>query len=98
MVNLGGNMLRTELRDTVRDFAEDQADALLRALPRQKFWQCDVAPLREQLEGNYIAAVERIAAELARVEQFLYPHLRVIVTGLLPDYDGELLEAPAWPL
>jgi hypothetical protein len=98
VVKLGITMLRTQLRDTVRDFAEVQADELLHALPRGKTWRCDVAPLRAHLEEDYMVAVERIAAELARIEQFLYPHLRVIVTGLLPDYDGELLAAPDWPI
>jgi signal recognition particle receptor subunit beta len=98
IVKLGSSMLRTQLRDTVRDFAEEQADELLHALPRAKTWQCDVTPLRARLEGDYLAAIERIAAELARIEQFLYPHLRVIVAGLLPDYDGNLLAAPQWPV
>jgi hypothetical protein len=98
IVKLGSSMLRTQLRDTVRDFAEEQADELLHALPRAKTWQCDVTPLRARLEGDYLAAIERIAAELARIEQFLYPHLRVIVAGLLPDYDGDLLAAPQWPV
>ena len=98
IVKLGSNMLRTQLRDTVRDFADAQADALLRTLPRRKAWKCDVAPLREQVEGRYLQAIGRIDAEFARVEQFLFPHLKVIVAGLLPNYDPELLEAPAWPL
>jgi tRNA U34 5-carboxymethylaminomethyl modifying GTPase MnmE/TrmE len=98
IVKLGSSMLRTQLRDTVRNFADEQADELLHALPRAKTWQCDVTPLRARLEGDYLSAIERIAAELARIEQFLYPHLRVIVAGLLPDYDGDLLAAPQWPV
>jgi hypothetical protein len=101
IVKLGSNMLRTQLRDTVRDFSDAQADALLRALPRRKAWQawqCDAEPLREQVEDRYLRAIARIEAEFARVEQFLYPHLKVIVAGLLPDYDPELLAAPVWPL
>src|SRR5262249_13167985 len=69
IVDLGSNMLRTVMRDTVRDFSDEQADALLHVLPRGKGWRCDVAPLRQRLEGNYLAAVERITTELARVEQ-----------------------------
>jgi hypothetical protein len=95
IVKLASTMLRTLLRDAVRDFADEQADALLHGMPHSKAWHCDVAPLREQLEENYLAAVGRIADELGRVEQFLYPHLKVIVAGLLPDYDRDLLEAPA---
>src|SRR5262249_16918399 len=94
IVKLGSNLLRTQLRDTVRDFAEQQADELLHAVPHAKAWHCDVMPLRAHLEGDYLAAIERIAAELARIEQFLYPHLRVIIAGLLPDYDGDLLASP----
>jgi signal recognition particle receptor subunit beta len=94
IVKLGSNMLRTQLRDTVRDFAEQQADELLHAVPHAKAWHCDVTPLRAHLEGDYVAAIARIAAELGRIEQFLYPHLRVSVAGLLPDYDGDLLAAP----
>jgi hypothetical protein len=98
IVDLGGNMLRTLMRDTVRDFADEQADALLHAMPRGRGWRCDVAPLRQRLEGNYLATVERITTELGRVEQFLYPHLKAVVSGLLPDYQGDLLEAPGWPV
>jgi hypothetical protein len=97
IVKLGSSMLRTQLRDTVRNFAEEQADELLHALPRAKTWQCDVTPLRAHLESDYLAGIEQIAAELTRIEQFLYPHLRVIVAGLLPDYDGDLLAVPHWP-
>jgi hypothetical protein len=98
IVKLGGNMLRTELRDTVRDFADAQADTLLRALPRRRAFQCELTPLRQQVETDFLAAVARVSEELARVEKFLYPHLKVIVTGLLPEYDQQLLGAPEWPL
>ena len=40
---------------------------------------------------------EQAAADIDRVEQFLYPQLRLIVSSLLPDYRSELLEVPAWP-
>jgi signal recognition particle receptor subunit beta len=93
-------MLRHQLRDLVRAFADDQADAMLGSLEtdrKQKTWRCDVAPLREQLEGAYLAAFEQAAADLAHVERFLYPQLKVIVASLLPGYRGNLLEVPAWP-
>lgn len=93
-------MLRHELCTQVREFADDQAEAMLDALEvdlKQRSWRCDVLPLREQMETAYIAAFKQAAADLTRVEQFLYPQLKVIVSSLLPDYRGNLLEVPAWP-
>jgi Dynamin family len=93
-------MLRHQLCTQVRDFADDQAEAMLDALemdPKQRSWRCDVLPLREQMEASYVAAFEQAASDLTRVEQFLYPQLKVIVASLLPDYRGNLLEVPAWP-
>jgi hypothetical protein len=93
-------MLRNQLCTQVREFADDQAETLLDALemdPRLKNWRCDVLPLREQMEASYLAAFEQAAADLTRVEQFLYPQLKVIVASLLPDYRGNLMEVPAWP-
>jgi hypothetical protein len=92
--------LRHRLNNLVREFADDQAEALLDALetdPKQRTWRCDVTPLREQMESIYLASFEQAAADLARVEQFLYPQLKVIVGSLLPGYRGNLLEVPAWP-
>ena len=40
---------------------------MLHALPRAKSWQCDVTPLRVRLEGDYLSAIERIAAKFARI-------------------------------
>jgi hypothetical protein len=92
--------LRQELVALVRRFADDQAEALLDAVdskPKLRTWRCDAAPLREQMEGAYLSAVEQAAADLTRVEQFLYPQLKVIVASLLPGYRGNLLEMPSWP-
>ncbi len=92
-------MLRHQLSTQVREFADEQAEAMLDALEvssRHRVWRCDVLPLREQMERTYVAAFEQAAADLTRVEQFLYPQLRVIVASLLPDYRGTLLEVPAW--
>jgi signal recognition particle receptor subunit beta len=92
--------LRQQLTTLVREFADDQADALLHALdsePKRRSWRCDVNPLRERMEAAYLASFEQAAGDLARVEQFLYPQLKVIVASLLPGYQGRLLEAPAWP-
>ncbi len=61
---------------------------------RGSTWRCDVMPLREEMEEAYLAIVERAAKDLDRVEQFLYPQLRMIVSSLLPAYHGGLLEEP----
>ena len=92
--------LRHRLSNLVTEFADDQADAMLYALetdPKQRAWRCDVAPLRESMEAAYLASFEQAGSDLARVEQFLYPQLKVIVGSLLPGYRGNLLEVPAWP-
>ena len=83
-------------------FAVSEADALLASLaenaqPRRWIWRCDALPLREQMEATYLAAYAQAARDLDRVEQFLYPQLRMIVSSLLPSYHGGLLEVPAWP-
>jgi signal recognition particle receptor subunit beta len=100
VVATAGRVLRDRLCGLVRDFAAGEADALLQAMersPRQWTWHCDVAPLGEGLEAAYTAVFEQTAADIDRVEQFLYPQLRLIVSSLLPGYRSELLEAPAWP-
>jgi signal recognition particle receptor subunit beta len=100
LIGSAKRMLRHELNDLVRQFADDQAEALLYALdsdPKQRTWRCDVAPLRERMEAAVLASCEQTAGDLARVEQFLYPQLKVIVASLLPGYRGSLLETPAWP-
>jgi hypothetical protein len=100
LIGSAAQTLRHRLCGLVRDFAEDQAGALLDALaakPRLNAWRCEVLPLREQMEEAYLASFRQSAADLVRVEQFLYPQLKVIVSSLLPDYRGKLLEAPAWP-
>ncbi len=96
----GSQMLRNQLCNLVREFADHQAESMLCSLendPQQRVWRCDVLPLREQLEAAYLASFEQTAADLARVERFFYPQLKVIVASLLPDYRGNLLEVPAWP-
>ena len=100
LIASAAQMLRHQLCTQVRDFADDQAEAMLDALednPKQKSWRCDVLPLREQMETTYLESFEQASADLTRVEQFLYPQLKVIVASLLPDYRGNLLEVPAWP-
>jgi hypothetical protein len=92
--------LRRTLAGLVREFADEEAQGLLEALetdPRQRTWRCDAAPLREQMESAYLQSFEQASSDLARVEQFLYPQLKVIVGSLLPGYRGNLLEVPAWP-
>lgn len=100
LIASAGKMLSHRLHNLVREYADDQAEAVLYALetdPKQKSWRCDVAPLREQMESAYLNSFGQAAADLARVEQFLYPQLKIIVGSLLPGYGGNLLEIPAWP-
>jgi len=93
-------LLHSQLGTMVREFASREAAYLQQALqekPRCSSWRCDVMPLREEMEEAYLAIVERAAQDLDRVEEFLYPQLRMIVSSLLPAYHGGLLEGPAWP-
>jgi len=93
-------LLRSQLATMVREFASREADYLQQALqekPRRPNWRCDVMPLREDMEQAYLGIVDRAAKEIDRVEEFLYPQLRMIVSSLLPAYHGGLLEGPAWP-
>ena len=102
VIATSSSILRDQLGGLVREFADTEADALLASLaengrPRQWIWRCDALPLREQMEATYLAAFAQAARDLDRVEQFLYPQLRMIVASLLPNYHGGLLEVPAWP-
>jgi signal recognition particle receptor subunit beta len=102
VIATAGSILRDQLGDLVREFAISEADALSASLaenarPRQWIWRCNALPLREQMEATYLAAFAQAARDLDRVEQFLYPQLRMIVASLLPNYHGGLLEVPAWP-
>jgi Dynamin family len=93
-------LLCSQLGTMVREFASREADFLQRALeekPRGSTWRCDVMPLREEMEETYLGIVDHAVQDLDRVEQFLYPQLRMIVSSLLPTYHGGLLEGPAWP-
>jgi signal recognition particle receptor subunit beta len=93
-------VLHRQLGALVREFAEKEAGALRTALqerPRLAAWRCDIMPLRQELEAAYLATCEESTSNLDRIEQFLYPQLKLIVKSLLPDYDGSLLDAPAWP-
>jgi hypothetical protein len=100
LVASAGGALRRELCALVREFADKEEGALLDTLqerPRLGAWRCDALRLRHEMEAAYLAAYEQAASDLDRVEQFLYPQLKLIVSSLLPDYGGNLLEAPAWP-
>jgi chaperonin cofactor prefoldin len=100
VIDTATTILRGQLSGLVREFAIKEAGYLLQALqekPRHGTWRCDVMPLREDLEAAYLATFEQAAKDLDRVEQFLYPQLRLIVSSLLPSYNGSLLEVPAWP-
>jgi signal recognition particle receptor subunit beta len=101
LVETSSQLLRHELSHQVRTFADTEADTMLNTLdanPRLKHWRCDVVPLRERLLATYMSAFDQTASDLSKVEQFLYPQLKVIVASLLPGYNGSLLEVPAWPV
>ncbi|HEX6001658.1 MAG TPA: dynamin family protein [Hyphomicrobiaceae bacterium] len=100
VVATASRVLRDRLFAEVRNFAVREADALqevLRENPRRWTWRCDVMPLRDELEAVYLASFRQAASEIERVEQFLYPQLRLIVSSLLPSYHATLLDVPAWP-
>ncbi|HEX2338728.1 MAG TPA: dynamin family protein [Hyphomicrobiaceae bacterium] len=100
-IESGQNMLRSELRSIVRDFAQTSADRLAAAIENgvsTRSWRCNVTPLRSDLETAYLTAFDDLARDVVRVEQFLYPQLQVIVSNLLPGYRGTVLEAPEAPL
>jgi hypothetical protein len=99
LVGTASQALRQDLNAKVRAFADIEADTMLHALDvnsRLKTWRCDMSPLREQLLTAYMASFAQAASDLTRVEEFLYPQLKVIVASLLPGYGGSLLEVPAW--
>jgi hypothetical protein len=100
-IEAGQSMMRSELRAIVRDFAQTSADRLAAAIESgvsTKSWRCDVTPLRTELEAAYLTSFEDLANDVVRVEQFIYPHLQVIVSNLLPGYRGTVLDAPEAPV
>ena len=100
-IESGQNIMRSKLRSIVRDFAHSSADRLAVAIENgvsTRSWRCNVTPLRSDLETAYLDAFEDLAKDVVRVEEFLYPHLQVIVANLLPGYRGTVLEAPEAPL
>ncbi len=101
LVDTGTETLRNDLYHIVRSFSDEQADAVLRSAQRRNgnsTWVCNVMPLREELEAAYLASFGQMASDIVRIEGFLYPQLKVIVAGLLPDYAGAIIEAPTEPL
>ncbi|HEX5957818.1 MAG TPA: hypothetical protein VFY92_04065, partial [Hyphomicrobiaceae bacterium] len=100
VVETGSRGLRDRLFAQVRDFAVKEADALQQTLqesPGRWTWRCDVMPLRDELEAIYLASFRQAASDIERIEQFLYPQLRIIVSSLLPSYHATMLDVPAWP-
>jgi dynamin family protein len=100
IIATASQLLRSQLGTMVREFASREADFLQQALqekPRRASWRCDAMPLREDMEQAYLGIVDRAAKDLDRIEEFLYPQLRMIVSSLLPAYHGGLLQGPAWP-
>jgi hypothetical protein len=54
--------------------------------------------LRERLEAAYLDAFQRMAADITRVERFLYPQLEVIAAKLLPEAPDAFRAPPVPPL
>jgi signal recognition particle receptor subunit beta len=99
VVATASRMMRSQLCGLVREFATRRRifRQLLEERPRVEPGAA-MSPLREQLEDAYLSTWQQAAKDLDRVEQFLYPQLRLIVASLLPSYHGGVLEeAPAWP-
>ena len=101
LIATGTESLRTELRHIVHEFSDRQAELVLLTQGRNGSSTpriCNVMPLRERLEAAYLASFEHMAADLVRIEGFLYPQLKAIVGHLVPDYPSSYLEPPTAPL
>jgi tRNA U34 5-carboxymethylaminomethyl modifying GTPase MnmE/TrmE len=101
LIEAGTGALRNDLQRLVQEFSSQQAEVVLlsqgRRNPRRKRG-CNVMPLRERLETAYLTSFGQIAGDLARIESFLYPQLRVIVANLVPDHSASFLEQPTGPV
>lgn len=98
LVNVRVHSIKQGLHNGVQTFAAEEAAVVRQAIEaehRDKVWVCDVARLRQALEVFYVSAFDQAIASLKEVEGGLYPHLKSVVTALLPDYRDEPIEAPS---
>jgi signal recognition particle receptor subunit beta len=97
LIASGTETLRNDLRRIVHEFSDAQAELVLLSQGRRtpnKTRGCNVIPLRERLEGAYLASFEQMAGDLVRIESFLYPQLKEIIAKLVPDFPSAFLEQP----
>ncbi len=91
--------LRSDLKLVVETFAREACHEMIQSMRRKSrwgTWTCDVMPLREQLEREYVDSFRYIAHELVEIERALQPQLRALIETLLPGY-GSRLEEHAIP-
>jgi signal recognition particle receptor subunit beta len=101
LIDNGTEALRDELQRLVHEFSDQQAEQV--TLSRStgtagRPQRCNVVPLRVRLETAYLSGFDKLAADLVRIESFLYPQLKAIVANLVPDISGGYLEPPTEPM
>lgn len=90
--------LRSDLHGVVEDFAAEACQEMVGSMQKKKLWRswiCDVMPLRERLETEYVDSFRDITRELVEIERALQPQLRALVDTLLPGYGSKLEEHTA---
>lgn len=89
--------LRSSLHYVIESFAQHACQEMIESTQKwstRRTWKCNVMPLREELEKEYVASFRQIARELAEIEQALKPQLRALIDTLLPGYGPEGEEEP----
>lgn len=87
--------LRADLRDMIESFAAEACGAMRQAIEQRTYgrtWSCDVMPLRQLLETEYVEGFRQIARELVEIERALQPQLKAVIEMLLPGYGSALAE------
>jgi hypothetical protein len=98
LINSGTESLRSDLLRLVHEFSDQQAQLVTLSQGTRKPRACNVMPLRVRLETAYIAAFDKLASDLVRIESFLYPQLKTIVANLVSDTPSGYLEPPTEPM
>ena len=83
-------MLET-LQDEVRGFSEIECDNLQKAIDsghRQRVWQCETTPLRQQLEECLVNSYRAAEQELGRLEAQIFPKLQQLLIRHYPQWRG----------
>lgn len=87
--------MRLDLQLVVETFANEACREMIDAVQygkRTRVWRCDVMPLRELLEREYVESFRQIARDLSEIEKALHPQLRALVETLLPNHGMEYVE------